>query len=294
MSESLVLSSIFVGIIVLIGYIGSSFGVARGFVATAAIFCGSELALWWADDLGDRISNLVGSSTESTRFLGGMFLMVATLLLLGVSSSRIFRSGAPTRWGAFLGATLGAANGALLIALSLRLYYMTYSNKITSVPLDDSIVTRVLWRNFDWFLAGFTIVGSALLLYTRYLHLPMAIPEPTVRSGFTKPIPPPVAGPISGLRREHFELDTTNTHPSQNGAAAMISDEPIDETVYAPPRHAAVAENRSTSERESIGGTARGRATDAAPARPAVRYCPNCGMTLDPSDHFCPDCGLTL
>jgi predicted amidophosphoribosyltransferase len=28
--------------------------------------------------------------------------------------------------------------------------------------------------------------------------------------------------------------------------------------------------------------------------RNTIRFCPNCGMTLDASDRFCPDCGYTL
>jgi ribosomal protein S27AE len=34
--------------------------------------------------------------------------------------------------------------------------------------------------------------------------------------------------------------------------------------------------------------------TELPTVRNTVRFCPNCGMTLDASDRFCPDCGYTL
>ncbi|MCA9859913.1 MAG: CvpA family protein, partial [Thermomicrobiales bacterium] len=155
MSESLMLSLIFVGIIALIGYIGAKLGVARGFVLTTAIFAGAEAALWWGDRSGNWISDLLGAGAATGRFVAAMTILLLSTLLLGVVASSALTWGTPSRWGASLGGLLGAANGALLIAMALRLYYLAYEGRLTSDPLDDSIVTRVLWQNFDWFVLGF-------------------------------------------------------------------------------------------------------------------------------------------
>ena len=291
-SESLVLSSIFIGIIALIGFIGASFGIARGFVATAAILLGSELALWWGDNLGSRLSDLTGIGSATGHFLSGMFFLLITVLLLGVSGSVVLAWGTPARWGALLGALLGAANGALLIAMALRLYDLAYAGRLTSVPLDDSVVTRVLWLNFDWFLLGFAVIGSVLLLYTRFAHLVITTPDPVVREPFFRPIPPPVSKRPSGLPPADFAAAASETPLAPNGAAAASSPETIDDTVYAPPRRTAAASGASRD--RPVAAPAREPDTEVEQARLTVRFCPNCGMTLDPSDHFCPDCGFTL
>ncbi len=151
------LSLIFAGIIALIGYIGANFGIARGFVLTAAIFAGSEAALWWGDSIGRQLSDWFSIRGETGQFLAAMFLLLAVSLLLGFAGSLVLAWGTPTRWGTLLGALLGAANGALLIAMALRLYYLSYAEQLSSDPLDNSLITRILWRNFDWFILGFAL-----------------------------------------------------------------------------------------------------------------------------------------
>ncbi len=292
MSESLVLSSIFVGIIVLSGFAGASLGIARGFAATAAIFLGSELALWWGDDLGDRIERIGGTSQETGRFLSGMLVLLLTVLIVGLSGSMVLRWGTPARWGAFLGVLLGAANGALLIAIALRLYYLAYAGKVVSLPLDDSIVTRVLWRNFDWYLLGFAAVSAVLLLYTRMMRLPIAIPDPSTRVSFSRPIPPPLSRSIPETARDRFAIDPVSDGRLSNGFATNPPAEEIDDAVYAPPR--THASEQPAGRERPMSAVVQEPRTELPSTRNTVRFCPNCGMTLDLSDRFCPDCGFTL
>lgn len=297
MSESFILSLIFAGIILLIGFIGMTFGIARGFLATASILLGAELALWWGDNLGDRLSDLIDISPQTGHFLAGIFLLLLAVLLLGVGGSIVLSWGTPTRWGSLLGGLLGAANGALLIAMALRLYYLAYAGSLTSLPLDDSVVTRVLWRNFDWFILGFAGIASALLLYSRFARLEITVPDPAARASFARPIPPPVPRHDMRAMREQDVPVAPSNGSAGNGMASGLSANQIDNAVYAPQREA-VTVNQPASQAPLLPSPMVVKIEETVielpTARHTVRFCPNCGMTLDASDRFCPDCGFTL
>ncbi len=296
MSESILLSLIFAGIIALIGYIGANVGVARGFVLSAAVLVGAECALWWSDSIGLRITDWFSFSAATGRFLAAMILLFAVTLLLGFAGSIVLAWGTPTRWGASMGGLLGAANGALLIAMALRLYYLSYAGQLTSDPLADSAVTRLLWRNFDWFILGFAIVATVLLLYTRFSRLQLAIPDPSARASFARPVPPPV--PRADIRERLLD-DSRSNVPQQanqsagvNGTVATSESTRIDDTIYAPARSSSSGAGPTVVERTVV--EVHETKIQLPTARNTVRFCPNCGMTLDASDHFCPDCGYTL
>jgi len=296
-SESIVLSLIFVGIIVLIGFIGANVGVAREFVLTAAIFAGAEAALWWSGRIGQRLTGWFSLSDETGRFLAGMFLLLLEVLLLGFAGSLVLAWGTPTRWGATLGGLLGVANGALLIAMALRLYYLAYSSALMSDPLDDSLVTRVLWSNFDWFILGFAVTATLLLLYSRFARLQLTVPDPSARTSFARPVPPPVPRSVSRASQtmapSSLEPQVDSNQTSANGAAASLVGQSFDETIYAPPRSNATSAGRNVIERTTVVDVENSK-VELPSARNRVRFCPNCGMTLDASDRFCPDCGYTL
>jgi hypothetical protein len=291
-SESLILSLIFVGIIVLIGFIGATFGIARGFLATASILLGAEAARWWGGSLGDRLSDAVDIRAETGRFLCGMILLALTVLLLGVGGSLVLSWGTPTHWGSTLGAALGAANGALLIAMALRFYFLAYAGTITSLPLENSIVTRVLWRNFDWFLLGFIGIASALLLYTRMARLTITVPDPSARASFSRPIPPPVPRVEPRRPLDSRRTPSSSAANSLNGASAASAEGHVDDTLFAPPQPANLSQPVTVT-RETMVKVEETK-TELPTVRNTVRFCPNCGMTLDASDRFCPDCGYTL
>lgn len=286
------LSLIFVGIIVLIGFIGATFGIARGFLATTAILLGAEAALWWGGSLGDRLSDAIEVRTETGHFLCGMLLLILTVLVLGIGGSLVLSWGTPTRWGSLLGIALGAANGALLIAMALRLYYLAYAGTLTSLPLDDSFMTRVLWRNFDWFLLGFIGIAGSLLLYTRLARLAITIPDPSARASYSRPIPPPVPRIERRQPREPMGASSANGSTSPNGTGAATPAPHSDDAIFAPPQPAPASRSITVDREMTV--TMEQRRTELPTVRNSVRFCPNCGMTLDASDRFCPDCGYTI
>lgn len=297
MSESIVLSLIFAGIIALIGYIGANVGIARGFVLTTAILAGAEAALWWGSDIGDRLSDWFSISAATGRFVAAMILLLAVVLVLGFAGASNLAWGTPTRWGALLGVLLGAANGAFLIAMSLRLYYLAYAGQLTSDPLDDSVVTRVLWRNFDWFILGFVVTAAVLLLFTRLSRRPVIVPDPPARGSFSRPVPPPVPRPD---QRSAFNGNprAASTSPAgapleANGVASGQARPGSDDAIYAPPKPTAPTTSERLIERTTV-VEVQEASVPLPTARNVVRFCPNCGMTLDASDRFCPDCGYTL
>lgn len=291
MSESFILSMVFIGIIALIGFIGANFGIARGFLATASIFAGAELALWWSDGVGRHLSDWFNVSAETGRFLGSIPLLVAPVLLLGAGGSLVLQWGVPTRWGATLGVLLGAANGALLIAMALRFYFLSYAGDFTNTALDDSVVTRVLWHNFDWFLLGFLVVSTVLLLYTRFAQLPVMIPDPSARIALNRPIPPPLLRPVAMVRPMPESAGSQDGASARNGSAPRTPGD-VDDAIFAPPRPAEPSTQQG-GERTAMAALQTQQA-ELPSARNVVRFCPNCGMTLDASDRFCPDCGFTL
>jgi hypothetical protein len=296
-SESILLSLIFAGIIALIGYIGANVGVARSFVLTAAVFAGAEVALWWTDSLGQRFTDWFSLSASTGRFLAAMVSLLTVTLLLGFAGSTVLAWGTPTRWGVLLGGLLGAANGALLIAMALRMYYLSYTGQLTSDPLADSAVTRLLWRHFDWFILGFAVVSTVLLMYTRINRLQLAIPDPSARAISTRPVPPPV--PRADPRARRADDSRPNIQQPEhesvgvNGLVANAESTRIDDTIYAPTRSSSSSAGSTMVERSTIVEVQQPNA-QLPTARNTVRFCPNCGMTLDASDHFCPDCGYTL
>lgn len=296
MSESILLSAIFVGTIVLIGFIGASFGISRGFVVTAAILGGAELALWWGDRIGRHLSDWFGASVGTGRFLASMGLLLLTVVLLGIAGSLVLRSGMATRWGATLGALLGAANGALLIAMALRFYFLSYEGELTSNAVNDSIVTRVLWTNFDWFVLGFLSIATLLLLYTRFAGLALSVPDPPARAAAPRPIPPPITAygtKSRALETPQRRYEASPAAHQANGTNGVGAKAGSGDELFAPPRQvdlpvpaAPAAQTATTASFQAV--------TELPSARNVVRFCPNCGMTLDASDRFCPDCGLTL
>jgi hypothetical protein len=226
-----------------------------------------------------------------------MLLLLAVTLLLGIAGAIVLAWGTPTRWGALLGGFLGAANGALLIAMALRLYYLSYTGQLTSDPLADSVVTRVLWRNFDWFILGFAVISTVLLLYTRFSRLQLAIPDPSARASFARPVPPPVPTVDARVRRAEDSRPSVpqqrNESTSENRKPSSSESTRIDDTIYAPSRSSSQSTGPPVVERTAPIEVQETK-VQLPTARNTVRFCPNCGMTLDASDHFCPDCGYTL
>jgi hypothetical protein len=157
------------------------------------------------------------------------------------------------------------------------------------------VVSRVLWSNFDWFLLGYLAALAILLLYNRWSRRPIVIPDPVAQRPAPRSIPPPLPklGPT---------LDRRNGMAVEVPSSRRRDDSPVtrtasgvsmgDEDTYGPPRPAAattIAPPEPTSVAPDVA-----RAASLPSARHTVRFCPNCGMTLDASDRFCPDCGFTL
>lgn len=295
MSESILLSLIFVGLIILFGFIGTRYGVPRGILLALSIFGGAELALWWGGSLGRRLDAWTSMNRETGTFLGSIALLLLTVVVIGFVGSIVLGTETPSRWGSLFGLLLGIGNGAMLIAMALRFYFLSYSASSVNDTLVDSSISRVVWSNFDWFLLGYLATLAVLLLYNRWTRRPIVIPDPVTHRPVPRPIPPPIPKPVPTLdRRNGMVVEAPSARPGADSprTTSGIGVATVDEDIYGPPRPASAATIAPPEPKTPAPAAAP--AASLPSARHTVRFCPNCGMTLDASDRFCPDCGFTL
>jgi hypothetical protein len=316
MSEAFVLDLLFFAILALVSMVGLVRGPGRMLMLAAGILLGAEIGLWWGDDWGARIADLIDIRVETGVFVCSMIALLVTAFVSGHLSGSVFGVDAPSSVAKLTGLALGAVNGTLMIAMALRFFYVSYENRLVSDPLDDTVAARILWRQFDWYLltiAG-VIAATELMVHVIWGRIPFTEGLQTTvspRGDWSAParanVQAPGTGgipsdrsrrlpqPLSGNGLSWDESFVTKSVPISGTAQEIrLEDSPIGPSSIGPESTGQSPDAESLT----LGGVERQRpgsasvASDSAARR--IKFCRNCGMALNESDRFCPDCGFHL
>jgi uncharacterized membrane protein required for colicin V production len=313
MSESLVLDILFAAIIVLVALVGLVRGPARMLMFGATIFVAAELSLWWGDNWGNWIANRVDVREETAVFVCSAIPFLVVALLLGQMIGSVFGADAQTSAAKAAGLILGLINGALLIAMSLRFFYISYENRLASDPLDDTVAAHILWRQFDWFILAVCCAIAALVIAAHLLadRVSFAAATPASardewqsRFGTTGGRPVSLESrAIKGVPRSALLFSDNGLNWDMSFAAESVAvAKSAESRSHSASSGSSVVDQVPTAELTRIEGMkdsgesyqseGSSGAVDAAARR--IKFCRNCGMALDESDRFCPDCGFHL
>ncbi|MBN9014848.1 MAG: CvpA family protein [Rhizobiales bacterium] len=296
MSNAVILDLLFIVFLLLFSLIGFWRGVVKEGMAAGGILFGALLADSWSPRLGSVVANLLNITQNASRFLAIESLIVSFALIVGYGSGSLLVPpvrGIGRRLG---GAVLGAINGALLLAFSLRAAHDEVSRASTQRLLDDSRLAWLLINRFNWFLLAVAGIVVALLFGRLVTEREASsVAQRPARSSDRRParLPAPSeAGKLEPFARgfdpatERFAADA----PSFGTLAPMPTDRSgasIDR-----PRPMTI---RDDEERPDEWRVIRFSTDSTAPIpTPEMRRCPECGAELSDDDVFCPGCGHSL
>lgn len=295
MSNAVILDLLFIVFLLLFSLIGFWRGVVKEGMAAGGIVFGALLADSWSPRLGSLVANLLNITQNASRFLAIESLIVSFALVVGYGSGSLLVApvrGIGRRLG---GAVLGAINGALLLAFSLRAAHDEISRVSTQRLLDDSSVAWLLINRFNWFLLA--IAGIVLvLLFGRLVTERETGLESRQHERFNERrsarLPAPSEeGKLEPRDRgfdaatERFAADAPalgNLVPMPAGFSRID----VDRARPVPAR-----DDEHADEWRVIRFSSEATAPISAPRE---RRCPDCGTELSDEDAFCPSCGHSL
>ncbi len=316
MSQSDLLDLLLGLILVLVALIGLWQGIVRTLLFLAGSLLGSELALWWSDNVGDLLADWFPLSIGTGRFVAATGLIVATMILVGSGfSPLIWRY--PRDWRNRAGGLLsGIALGALTLGLILR-YYFIFLQDNADAALGDTRIASALWSDFHWVVAAAALTLVAMVILGWILGPPepdhsallsQARPQvvPSRSDHRTPPPPPPRPDAYSSLEQAPPIPKTYVASADESLYAGPATNGPVRVQEFDVPNAwddlepAAEAPARLESVPEY--GTQRATASDTVSfateepreRRESAGICPNCGMLLRSGDAYCPDCGFPV
>lgn len=314
MSQSDLLDLLLGLILVLVALIGLWQGIVRTLLYLAGSLLGSELALWWSDDIGDLLADWFPLSNETGHFVAATGLIVATMILVGSGfSPLIWRY--PRDWRNRAGGLLsGLALGALTMGLIIR-YFFIFLQDDANTALGDTRVASALWSDFHLVVAAAGLTLAVMVILGWILGPPE--PDHSALLGQAKPrsVPSRIEYPSSRAQNADAYSAAQQTPPVPKTPIP-----PVDESLYAGPATNgpvsfkdmdesrgwggadSAAETASRLENVPEYGAQRSSASDTVSfateelreRRESAGICPNCGMLLRSGDAYCPDCGFPV
>ena len=308
MDDAMLLDGLLILIVLLFVPIGSWRGVAREAIVVAGVLAGAAVAAAWARPWGADLAELTGMDVGVAQFSVAMVALLGSTLLLGYGGSVVAHAGAPGLAGRIFGGLLGAVNGVLLTAYTLRFVDRFLADQGTEQAIDESVVARVLVEEFGWVMlalvtsAGIAVLGAFLL---RRRSAPALAPaaESVESLDARTPRAPRLA----------WGRDDDKVEPAGRGydpaSGRYAADAPsVHQTVAMPavdPQRIAV--DRAEPHTDFAGGewferaaALRGGTGAESPARSETsggtrnERCPACGEVVRSDEAFCPRCGRTL
>jgi uncharacterized membrane protein required for colicin V production len=320
MTESDLLDALIAAIIVLVALIGFWQGALRTLLFVAAALLGSELALWWSDNLGDHLADLLPLELATGAFVASVVFILATLLLVGGGFGTLAR-GYPLDWRSRVaGMVVGLALALLTVSLVIRYFFIHMQQRATDA-LADTRLASFLWERSDWVVLG--TVGAVLaMLVIGWVLGPAG--ESAVSSADSPAAHTRASdAPRQGGRAARFDVGDSGSQGDRDGIpqTPLVDRElsPLaDSQIFAPATSNLDTDRDGASspsaEPEGISPTEQrlmddiafapfvAAATDTvtfaaegpADRRESSGVCPNCGMLLRRGDGFCPDCGFPV
>lgn len=292
MSNALILDLLFVVFVLLFSLIGFSRGIVKEGLASAGILFGALLADSWSARFGTIGSNLLNITNNAGRFFAVESLILASALVIGYGSGSLAVPDVRGFGARFGGTVLGAINGALLLAFSLRAAHEFIGRPGVQELLHDSIVSRVLIQRFNWFLLAITGLVLAMIFGRLVTEREQRIASPpSFASRERRPARLPAPGEAAKLEpaARDFNAETQRFHAD---APDPLQTEPsvVDATHFSLDK--VFREDKAPDVDADAWRTIRfDRPPAAVPDPIHAKRCLNCGESLSGDDAFCPVCG---
>lgn len=309
MNQRDVLDLLFAAIVLLIGLIGLWQGIGRTLLYLAGALLGSEFSLWWADDLGDVLSDWLPITDSTGRFVAATGMIVATMIAVGAGfSPLIWRY--PKEWRNRVGGLVaGIVLGCVSLGLILRYYFLFLQTRAQSALGESRLAIR-LWEDFQWVILG-SIVALASLVIIGWV-----LGRPEIERGpeYLTPIPEPGQSAARDLAGEsRYAFDAGNRSPVRerrqvapyqpatpvappgrsDRSDTLTAEEPAVEDVFDATIPTVIRDTPDFGTHRSAAADAVTYATEGTrDRRDSAGICPNCGMLLRKGDTFCSDCGF--
>ena len=163
MTESNLLDLLIGSIIVLVAVIGYWQGIVRSLLYLTGALLGSELALWWSDNVGDRLGDWLPMESDTGRFVSAVLMILVSMLLIGAGLGSSQRFSIRDRRSRAGGVVIGAFWGAITVGFVIRYFFIHLETRATDA-LSDTRVATFLWDQFDWIIAAAVVTAAAMMI----------------------------------------------------------------------------------------------------------------------------------
>ncbi len=320
MTQSDILDVLIGAIILLVALIGLWQGIVRTLLYLCGAFLGSELALWWADDIGDRLADWLPLATGTGRFVASTAMIIATMVIMGACfGTLIWRY--PNDWRNRAGGLIsGLVLGVLTIGLVLRYYFLFHPTSADAAIGDTNLAWR-LWDDFNVIVA-ISAIALLVMVIAGWVIGPVdqelaavstdsgrlgsqssPVQHETPRPQFTElqaqaaPGEPSLAGrPVQsrGLEESLFAAPSTNGPPQPEPTVAPSPSTFDGRAVRSEGSDPFRGDPEFAPHRASATETVTFSTEGNDERRESAGICPNCGMLLKPGDAYCPNCGFPV
>lgn len=301
MSNAFILDFLFIVFVLLFSLIGFWRGVVKEGMAAGGILFGALLADNWSTRLGATGSNLLNITQNAGRFIAIELLLVAFALVVGYGGGSLLAPPARGIGRRLGGALLGAINGALLLAFSLRAAHAEIGRASAQRLLDESRLSWWLIHRFNWFLL---IVAAAVLalVFGRLINERETTVERTATSRLSERRGARLPAPTEQGKLEPFARGfdpATERFAADAPGFGDLAPAPAMPEHFSSDR-AQPARDRARDAPEAESGSDDWRvirfSTDlTAPLPTAItRRCSKCDAELSDDDIYCPGCGQSI
>jgi uncharacterized membrane protein required for colicin V production len=325
MSESTVLDALLGAIILLVALIGYWQGIVRSLILIAGAMIGSELALWWSDEAGDWLSDVLPLNPDTGRFVASTAFIVGASLLLGVTLGNMTARPAFRARDRFTGIAVSLAAAVLIIGLIIRYFHVHMATEADDA-LGETRLALALWEQFDWIVLVTAIGGVLMAVLYWILGAPgsesRAISSPsatanawsgTARSSSSPPIAQTPTMQRANSRHQTMPSDDYAAYRSNNHAEPSASrsgseqarqanlpaeDQPAaraepDTTTSIAGFEAPPVSERTSPSRSSIAQTSEFD-RQYAPVASTLSFSTDEVLDSGSSSGICPNCGMLL
>ncbi|MEI7768365.1 MAG: CvpA family protein [Chloroflexales bacterium] len=166
-----------------LGFFGLFRGVRRGLIAVAGTLLGAVLIDLWQARWSEWLRTQMAQLTWATFLLtAAIFLLVA--LLVGYGGSLLIphdpKAKGPGLADRFLGAFIGALNGALIVSYMLRYANENWPHGEAASMITDSPVASLLDRWLPWFILAMVLSTIVFVMLRGTVRLARAFRRPAV------------------------------------------------------------------------------------------------------------------
>jgi uncharacterized membrane protein required for colicin V production len=167
----------------ILGLFGLFRGVRRGLIAVAGTLLGAVLIDLWQARWSNWLRTQMEQPAWATFLLtAAVFLLVA--LLVGYGGSLLIprdpKAKGPGLFDRFLGAFVGALNGALIMSYMLRYANQNWPGGEAATMIADSVVASLLDAWLPWFILAMVLSTTVFVMLRGTMRISRALSRPVV------------------------------------------------------------------------------------------------------------------